>query len=194
MEVLEQKRGLFSKQKFILYQDKIVVETQNITEKNKYEIALDKLGHQIQYRADSTIVLNIACAVCMLIPVVLWVLYFFDIANMDKGTGIVNTIIWWLLCIIFRLRTPKDDIFVVGGQYSLSLFRNNPNEDTVLTFVEKIITYSKKYLKQKYAVIDLNLPEDIFIGRINWLKDENIIDEVEYASLSREYQTKKMLS
>ena len=82
----------------------------------------------------------------------------------------------------------------MGGQINLEFFRTIPNEETVLEFINKVINTSKVYLRHKYGIVDVNIPEDVFIGRLNWLKDEEIISEKEFDELINEYNIKKLTS
>lgn len=193
MIVFEQKQGL-SRRKYTLLPDKILVETENIRKKSKYEIKLDRVGHDIHYQSDSTIVGRIFFYFCLALPIILWIAYFIQPGQMETRVAIVNTAIWWGLALINILKKHKDDIFLVGGQVNLVFFRTVPNGEEVLKFVEQIITASKQYLKTKYTAVDINIPEDDFQKRLQRLKEKEIIDDVELNELKREYSTKKLLS
>ncbi|MCL1934394.1 MAG: hypothetical protein FWF53_11355 [Candidatus Azobacteroides sp.] len=191
--IFEQKRGL-SLRKFTLYRDKIIIEIKTIRKNQKYELKLDKIGHNIHYQSDSTIVGKIFFYICLAIPIILWIIHFIAPNQMDKGAAIVNTALWWLLALINILKKSEDDIYLLGGQNNLVFFRTIPNEETVLNFINQIIETSKTYLKNKYGIVDAGIPEDIFFNRLNWLKDEEIISEKEFYELKNEYSIKKLLS
>ena len=191
--VFEQKRGL-SLRRYTLYSDKILIETKTIRKNQKYELKLDKVGHNIQYQSDSTIVGKIAFYVCLAIPIVLWIIHFVVSKQLDKGTAIINTILWWLLALINILKQHEDDIYLVGGQNSLAFFRTVPNEGIVLDFIQKVINSSKSYLRNKYGIVDVNISEDVFFARLNWLKEEEIISEKEFYEIKDEYRVKKIIS
>lgn len=60
--------------------------------------------------------------------------------------------------------------------------------------MQLIIKASKECLKNKLAKVDVNVPEEEFFARLNWLKENEIIDELELNELKREYSTKKLIS
>ena len=191
--VFEQKSRL-NLRKYTLYSDKILIETKTIRENQKYELKLDKIGRNIHYQSDSTIVGKIAFYICLAIPIILWIIHFFVPEKMDSGVATINTVIWWLLALMNILKKSKDNIYIMGGQINLEFFRTIPNEETVLEFINKVINTSKVYLRHKYGIVDVNIPEDVFIGRLNWLKDEEIISEKEFDELINEYNIKKITS
>ena len=190
--VFEQKRRL-SLRRYTLYSDKILVETKTLRKNQKYEIKLDKIGKDIHYQSDSIIIGKIFFYVCLAFPVVLWIIYFIVPEQMDKGVATVNTVIWWFLALLNILKQHEDDIYLSGGQNSLVFYRAIPNEETVLDFIHKVINTSRSYLRDKYATVDTNIPEDIFVGRLFWLKEEEIISENEFYELKKEYSIKKLL-
>jgi hypothetical protein len=194
MQTVFEQKNRFNLRKYTLFSDKILIETKTIRENQKYELKLDKIGRNIHYQSDSTTVGKIAFYICLAIPIILWIIYFFAPEKMDSGAATINTVIWWLLALMNILKKSKDDIYVTGGQINLEFFRTIPNEETVLEFINKVINTSKAYLIHKYAIVDVNIPEDVFLGRLNWLKDEEIICEKEFDELKNEYKIKKLTS
>jgi len=191
--IFEQKRGL-SLRRYTLYSDKVLIETKTIRKNQKYELKLDKIGHNIHYQSDSTMVGKIFFYVCLAIPIILWIIHFIVPEQMDKGAATINTVIWWLLALINVLKQHEDDIYLTGGQNNIVFFRAIPNEKNVLDFIHKVIDTSRIYLRNKYGIVDTNIPEDVFFGRLNWLKEEEIISEREFYELKNEYNVKKILS
>jgi len=96
-----------------------------------------------------------------------------------------------VLALITKFKKHKDDIYLAGGQHSLVFFRTIPNEESVLNFINQVITTSRVYLKSKYGIVDINIPENVFLGQLNWLKEEEIITEKEFYELKKEYDVKK---
>jgi len=94
--VFEQKRGL-SLRRFTLYSDKILIETKTIRQNEKYELKLDRIGHNIRYQSDSIIVGKIVFYVCLAIPIIFWIIHFISPEQLYKGTATINTVIWWFL-------------------------------------------------------------------------------------------------
>ncbi len=191
--VFEQKKGL-GLRRYTLYSDKILIETKTIRKNQKYELRLDKIGRNIHYQSDSTIIGKIFFYICLAIPIILWTIHFIRPEQAEKGAAIANTVIWWTLALINILKKHEDDIYLVGGENNLVFFRTIPNEESVLKFIHQVIATSRTYLRNKYGVVNANIPEDLFLGRLNWLKDEEIISENEFFELKDEYNVKKVLS
>jgi hypothetical protein len=191
MVEFKQKRG-FQLRSFKLYDDKIVIETKTLRKNHKYELKLDRLGSEILYESDSTIVGKIVFYICLAIPLVLLIIKFCG-QNIENAVIGVNFLLWYLLALINYLKQHQDDIIIIGGQNNLSFFRNIPNEAKVIEFINLVILKSKNYLKSRYAKIDTDIPEETFISRLTWLRDKEIITEREFYKLKEEYNYKKMI-
>jgi hypothetical protein len=189
----KQKRRLQSRN-FKLYDDRIVVETITLHKNRKYELKLDRLGHEILYESDSVLLGKIFLYVCLAIPPVLLLLKLTGLSSDIEYSVIgVNFILWYFLALINVLKPHQDDIIIVGGQSNLSFYRHIPNESAVLEFVNLVISASKKYLKDKLTRLDTSIPEEIFVNRLIWLKDQEILTESEFVKLKDEYKFKKLI-
>lgn len=187
-----QKRGINSR-KFILTNDKIIVETKNIKKNNKYELKLDQLGFNIHYQSDNTLVGKIFLGICIAIIVAVSVEYFVG-HSVDIVALVINYIVWSLLGCLAYFKQHQDDVFLVGGASNLVLYRNFPNEAAVLEFIEKIRTQTKIYLKEKYTFFDDTTNEQDFYARIKWLKDREVISNNEYLAYKSDFDTHKLLN
>jgi hypothetical protein len=190
-KTFEQKRGL-SLRKFTLLDDKVLVETKTLRKNQKFEIKLDNVGHEIFWQSDSTVLGKAFFYVCIALPFVLIAITLVN-HSIDNRTLGINCFIWWLLALLNYLKQHEDDIYLVGGQRNLSFYRTIPSEEKVLEFVNEIISASKNYLKENYSVVDVTIPEDVFLGRLHWLKDRKIITDIEFHELKSEYNYKKLL-
>jgi len=192
MEIIFEQKKRGNLRKYILYSDKILVETDNTSKNQKYEVKLDKLGRNIFYQSDSMasakggLYFSIAC------PIFIWIIYFS--ATLPIGVPIIVTFACLITVLAILLRKREDDIYLTGGQSNLVFFRAIPSEESVLDFIHKVINASKAYLRNKYGIIDTNIPEDVFLSRLNWLKEEEIISEKEFYELKDEYKIKKIIS
>lgn len=96
---------------------------------------------------------------------------------------LINCLIWWGLALYNFLTLHNDDIFITGGHQNLAFYRTIPNEETVLEFVEKIISTSKKYLKEKYTKVELSMSEEAFFSQLRWLQEREVITDLELKEL-----------
>jgi hypothetical protein len=191
MKEFAQKRGLSSR-RFTLLSDKIIIQTSTLSKNNKYEIKLDRLGLNVHYQSDNTILGKIFLVVCVIIIAALTVSYFLG-GGIDKTTLIVNYFLWTLIGVIAYFKQHQDDIWLVGGQASLQLYRNIPNEKTVLDFLEEVKNEVRTYLKSKYTSFDKTTSEQDFYSRINWLRDIEVISQAEYVEYKSNFNVEKLM-
>jgi hypothetical protein len=190
-KTFEQKRGS-NLRKHTLKTDRILVETTSLRKNEKFEIMLDSLGSDISYKADSTIIGKVFFFICLAIPIAMTVALLAG-SEIDRGTLIVNYVIWFGLAIFNFLKQSQDDVFLVGGQKYLVFYRAIPNEKEVLEYINEIIVASKAYIREKYAKVDPDIPHDMFFARLLWLKEKGIINESEYREMKNEYDLKKLI-
>jgi len=191
---LEQKQGIFNSRKFILYSDRVHIETKSIRTNDSYEVKMEQIGYDKHYQSDSTIIGKIAHYIFIAIPIIVWIDYYFNPTDKKYGDCLFFTVIFWFIALLGYLKKNKDDIFLVGGEKNLVFYRAIPNEQEVLDFIETVVATSKKYIKQKYTLIDSNIPEELFMNRIYWLKEKEIITESELFVLKEEYNIQKLVS
>lgn len=67
--------------------------------------------------------------------------------------------------------------------YLIDFYDKNPSEEAMDEFLETLKTKTFSYLKEKYAVIDIDLPVENQIENLNFLKERNVITEKEYEAL-----------
>ncbi len=187
----EQKRGI-NIRKFLLKSDKIIVETKTIRKNNKFEVKLDKIGFDIHYQSDNTFAGKIFVGICILL-VIGSIIAFFLSTGKNTNIWIFNAIIWALMALFGYFKPHQDDIYLVGGEINLVFYRDIPSEAAVLDFIEEIIEQAKIYLKEKYTVFDSSTPEQDFYGRINWLRDREIISYAEYIEYKTYFEAQKLL-
>ena len=190
-KVLNQKRG-FNKRNYTLLEDRILVELKSLKKNEKFDVMLERLGYNIRYQADSTIVGKIAFAICILIPTIMLIVYFLR-DDVKLVSIIIPIIVFYGLALLNVLKQSQDDVFLSGGDYNLVFFRTIPNEEVVLKFINEIIITSKKYVKNKYTRIDKAIPTDLFYARINWLLENQIISENESKTIIQEYDLQKLI-
>ncbi len=189
--LLYQKRRPWSSRRFTLLHDRIIVETSTLRERHKYEVRLDRLGFDLVYRSDDTRAGKLMLYLCLLTPAAVTISSFF-VPIVAKTQVMV-----WLLCYLFAflnvLREHSDDIQLVGGEQALVFYRLVPNESAVLAFIEQVIASAKLYDREKYTRIDVAVPEEIFMARLHWLLQREIITEKELQDLINDFKVKRLL-
>lgn len=188
-----QKRGLQSRT-FKLYNDKIIVETKTFKKNHKYELKLDRIGHEILYESDSVLPGKILCLILLAVPLILLTL---KITGIDTKTNYsmvcFNFLCCYLLALFCYLKPHQDDIIIVGSQNDLNFYRQIPDESEVLKFVNLVISQSKLYTKEKLSKYDSSINEESYFNKLNWLKEKDIISEIEFQKLKDEFNFKRLM-
>jgi hypothetical protein len=87
-----------------------------------------------------------------------------------------------LLAYFFMTR---EDLWVIsrydGGK--INIHKSSPNEKEVNEFIETLFKARKKYLKERYIVIDKNLSYEEQYSKIEWLKNIEAIEMEEFFNL-----------
>jgi hypothetical protein len=176
--------------KHILLSDKIVVEIKTLSKIDKYEVRLDRLGFDIHYQSDNTAVGKIFFVVCLIIVIASIVAIFL---SKEREAWIFNSILFGFLALFGYFKHHQDDIYLVGGTTNLVFYRNIPNEQEVLKFIEKVKDQEKTYLKEKYTAFDYTTDEKEFYNRLNWLRDRAVISQTEYTEYKNRFETHNLL-
>ncbi len=190
-KILEQKQGA-NLRKYMLKEDKIIVETRSLRKNEKYEIMLDNIGLDKVYKSDSTILGKIFFFFCLAVPIAMTIALLAG-SQINTGTLVFNYVLWFGFAIVGYFKKSQDDIYLTGGARALVFFRTIPNEKEVSDFIDDIIAASKKYVKEKYAKVNIDIPQEMFFGRLNLLKEKDIITESEYQEIKKEYELKKLI-
>ncbi|MDP3358873.1 MAG: hypothetical protein Q8S41_05935 [Lutibacter sp.] len=114
-------------------------------------------------------------------------LSFLDILQIPFGIYMVLVFFSGLLFIIFLLLTilsRKYMLYITTlSGYLIDFYDKNPSKETMAEFLKTLKSKTFAYLKEKYAVIDIDLPIEKQIENLNFLKERNVITETEYEAL-----------
>lgn len=191
MKEFIQKRG-FNYRKFFLKNDKIIVETKTIRKIDKFEVRLDRIGYDIYYQRDNVGVGKVMFWITSIAPFGFLIGSFYD-KSLLPAQIILMFVICWTLSSLNYFKQHQDDIYLMGGQKNLVFYRETPNEESVLEFINEVINSSKLLLKEKYAIVDLSLSEEEFMGRLSWLIEKEVITNAEKVSLLQDFKIRKLL-
>ncbi len=88
---------------------------------------------------------------------------------------------------------PLDNFLTLqGGQINIQFFLDSPSRKEVEDFADRLIKISKDKIKKKYTRIDPDIPEDTFMYQLNWLLNNEYINEQEYLEKKNEYKISKL--
>jgi hypothetical protein len=187
----KQKRK-FNYRKHTLYEDKVVVEYKTAKQTVKYDVKIDQIGHDVHYERENSIHRKVMCWFFLIAPIVVIGVRFFVHNKFDYATIVLIFGMSYFMAFLIYMNEDKDDLFLIGHK-NLVFYRNVPNENEVLEFIDLVISTSRKFLKSKYTVIDNHITEDEFVARLNWLLEMKIIASEELIDLKEEFKIKRLL-
>lgn len=130
----------------------------------------------------STLFIWITIVSGLIFSLALW-----DIFKIPFAVYMVVVFFSGLLCAIFLLLTifsRKYMLYITTlSGYLIDFYDKNPNKEVMSVFLETLKSKTFAYLKEKYAVIDIDLPVEKQIENLNFLKERNVITEKEYEEL-----------
>jgi len=125
----------------------------------------------------------------------LFSLTYFEIFQIPFGIYMVLVLFSGLLFVFFLLLTilsRKHMLYITTlSGYLIDFYDKNPNEEAMGKFLATLKTRTFTFLKEKYAVIDLDLPIEKQIENLNFLKERNVITEKEYEALKEKLKNIK---
>jgi hypothetical protein len=135
--------------KFILCEDRIMVETKINQRVSNYEIKIGRIGFDLYYQKENMLLRYIIAGI--LAPFLVGALIAWHFHVFELGIFLLHAILWWGVTALICLSTRQDDVAITGGEMTLFFYRNIPDEKTVSVFIGKVIGSSKNYLRTHYA-------------------------------------------
>jgi hypothetical protein len=192
--VFNQKRT-FSSRNFILDNQYLSIEQKSLKEEKSWKVRLDKVGNQKFYVKESKkpgiIATIILWTICILITIPF--IFYSNHTKDDAIPFVFLEAIFGFGGLFFVLKKTKNEIMIIGGEQNISFFNDKKYEKEVEEFVDLVINCANKYILEKYAKIDPDIPEDTQMNIFRWLRDRELLKESEYEELKREYKLKKMI-
>lgn len=117
----------------------------------------------------------------------IFILAVLDIFQIPFGIFIVLEFFSGLLFVFFLALTilsRKHMLYITTlSGYLIDFYDRNPSKEAMEEFLKTLKTKTFAYLKEKYAIIDIDLPVEKQIENLNFLKERNVITEIEYKAL-----------
>jgi len=93
-------------------------------------------------------------------------------------------IIWLIVALacfsVFLLKYKNNRNIICTDGKAICFYQDKPNKETLDLFIESLYKKRNEYLKDKYTKIDLDFPAEQYLYRIQWLRDEGIINDIEF--------------
>jgi len=165
-------------------------------EHNEYTIDVEYLGEERFYKTYSRIGTRIV-GVFFYIMMIIYIISFFIKDNRASSDNIWGLILGILLggglgSLAFFAQL-RNELHLVGGSAQVMFLLNKPSKEEMENFINEIINRSCKILIDKYSKVDPDLPEDIQIRNLYWLKEKGLISEEKYEELKQEYRNLKLM-
>ena len=191
MTAIKQRKGLQTRS-YTLNPNSDFLEVEYITsrDKLKYNIHLTEVGNEIQYEADNLTAGKIVFAITTSLALICLGVYFFGGAE-GNNTFAVLAFLCGLLSLIGYLKPNKDDILITNGNKTIRLFRNKPNEESVLKFANDLIKNANE--KKKELLINFDLSEEQFMANLQWLVNMRLINSSESEEFKSTFKLKKLI-
>ncbi|HSQ45669.1 MAG TPA: hypothetical protein VLM44_01985 [Lutibacter sp.] len=183
MEEFKQKR-FFNSKRVEFEIDGITFYSGNFLNAKEIFIPFDDILPDAITRETKTsrLFLWITIASGLILSLALW-----DIFKIPFAVYMVVVFFSGLLFAIFLLLTifsRKYMLYITTlSGYLIDFYDKNPNKEVMSEFLETLKSKTFAYLKEKYAVIDIDLPVEKQIENLNFLKERNVITEKEYEEL-----------
>lgn len=192
---LIQKQGSRHRE-FELKGDKLHVKTKSMGEYNEYTIDVEYIGEERFYKTHSKMgprIVGIVFYIIMIISV-LGILLEDNWAASENIVGlIIGIFLFGGLGSLAFFSELRNELHLVGGSAQVMFLLNKPSKEEMENFINELITRSRKTLIDKYSKVDPDLPEEIQIRNLYWLKEKGLISEEEYAELKQEYRNSKLM-
>ncbi|MBE0424927.1 MAG: hypothetical protein IBX66_13505 [Lutibacter sp.] len=183
MEDFKQKRFFNSKRVEFEY-DGITFYSGNFLNAKEIFIPFDEIIPDAITRETKTsrLFIWITIASGLIFSLALW-----DIFKIPFAVYMVLVFFSGLIFALFLLLTIFNRkymlyITTISG-YLIDFYDKNPSKEAVEDFLETLKAKTFAYLKEKYAVIDIDLPVEKQIENLNFLKERHVITENEYVAL-----------
>ncbi|RIH63334.1 hypothetical protein D1164_20320 [Mariniphaga sediminis] len=193
---LKQKQGARYRE-FELQDNILHVKTKSMGEKNEYTIDIEFLGDEKFYKTHSRLgprIIGIVFFAIMLIAIYGFLLE----ENRSESSNIVGLVLGIIvgggIGLLAFLSPLRNELHLVGGSSQVMFFLNSPSKEEMENFVEEIIHRTRSVLLEKYGKIDPDLPEEIQMNNLYWLKNRGLISEEAYENLKLEYKTRRLMT
>lgn len=190
---LTQIVGSRKKEFVVINETELVIKEKYLLSSKEKTIHIEHIGHQKTIQTHSRIGVNIIGGFFMALAITSWITSIFT----ENPNGEIDVLIWgglfmFVLGFICFIAPMNNILTVSGGNVYLEFFLDAPSKNEVEIFVDSLIKLSKEKIKKKYSRIDIDLPEETFMNQINWLLNNNIINEEEYYKKKAEYKIFKL--
>jgi hypothetical protein len=187
---LKQKR-IWDKRHFKLLDDGVWFRYKSPTEDAELKVKYEDLGLDIVYvrKKSASLVFTVLTFVLVIVGKLL-----LDDADLEKTVDLIFVITFSLVLFLVLFLSWSDArkplVGINGGEKSLALLRNSPDEETVDRFIYELHERIKdKMIKLRVRPNDTEFGFDYKKRMLEMLLEENIIDEKKFQKVLQEIRT-----
>ncbi len=183
------QRRLFLKKEITLKDDHIELKNNDLNSSEEVKISLEEIDVSRLMRIKK---FDNVLLVVSIIFGVFFIINLFNPANyntMEESLYPVLLFLFFASSITgFMTYLKSKNLIVIPTQNNgyIELFRSKPDKKEVDNFVEKLTENINIYLKNKYGIIDLDMPVELQLMNINLLLERKVITESEFEKLKSE--------
>lgn len=194
MKELKQKR-FFSTREFKILRNSVFVKTKSWTDIYEYDVPFENIGLRILKKTDR------GPKIALLFFGMLTILMtYFSIESWFAGEPANKFGLIIALAVIFLgfsigafLSLKNTVICIIGGQQIIQFYANSPSEESVQNFIDNIFQIKKEKIKVQVLTMQQQVSEEIFKQQLEWLIENDVIDQKEYEELLQSFQIKKII-
>lgn len=185
MQTLNQ-RFFFTTKRFELTENSLKTKVSKPGSLIENEFKFEEIGRKISKRKSISL---IALALCLFFISATFITICLHLSG-DKSIDMYTILTMFALAIcttILALSKYKNDLnlFLNDGRY-IALYAASPSETGVDAFMDELRATQKKYLLKRYADNDIYIPDERKIEQLYWLRNIDIIDDIECESLKNQ--------
>jgi hypothetical protein len=187
---LTQTRGL-EKREFTLEDTGVDICEKNLSSSKKYHVYFENIPPKAQEFTSGSRGLIAGAVIAASLAVICLILVWTPGTKVELDAPIFWAVTAVILWFLYFSRRKALLLFVQNGT-GLILFKDKPSTQSVDSFVERLFQQRKKCLLKKYGRF---LDEEGFenkMGRLNFLRTQEVITEQEFERKREEFTGKKL--
>lgn len=105
------------------------------------------------------------------------------LVELDPRLGILWAALGGACYLVFRFTGVEYEVFPLADGRVFRLLHNRPDRVAYERFRSRLFTRRDAYLLDRYARIDIDRPATLERKRIDWLRDEGVLDDTAYVTI-----------
>ena len=180
------QRKLFTQKELTLNKNSIKVKVKNLTSSEETTISLEEIDTRKMVYQKKTDTLM------LIVTLFFGIFFLINIFNPENykpdqdnpyGLSIFLFLASLFSGLITFLKSKNVILIPTMNNGYLEVFRSKPSENDVDDFISKLSEKINLSLKDKYGKLDLDMPTEQQLMNISWLKEREVISELEFEQL-----------